>query len=294
MEKFDFNKVKMIASDLDGTLLLPSGQPSKTTIDVLNELHEQGIIIVINSGRPLSSISRSCEDIPYDWAISMNGQEILNKHTNEIITNKPLYKDDLIKIYQLSQKYHLICNLHDSNISAIIFNKHNILFGVAYNFLEKFRWIGKQKKGHKTSYYLDINNFDCQQIGKICFAGLSKDIDALAKEIKEKLPQYKSLCVSKNWLEVMDCSISKGNGLKQVLSLENINPNNCIGFGDGENDVELLQACGYSCAMKNAMSKTKEVASEIIDSNVNDGVANFLKTHVLKKFANNKIPLMYD
>ncbi len=282
MKKYDFSKVKMIASDLDGTLLLPSGQPSSLTIDVLNKLHEQGIIIVINSGRPLSSISKSCKDIPYDWAIGMNGQEILNAHNNSIITNKPLYKEDLVKIYQLSQKYHLICNMHDDNFSAIIFNKRNLLFGIIYNFLEDFRWIGKQKKGHKKSYYFDINNCDCKQIGKICFAGLSKDISALAKEIKETMPQYKSLCVSKNWLEVMDYSISKGNGLKQVLALENINSNNCIAFGDGENDIELLQACGYSCAMKNAMPNTKQAASEIIDSNVNDGVAKFLKEYILK------------
>ena len=283
MKTFDFNKVKMIVTDLDGTLFMPNGKPSAFTINILQQLHDKGIIIVINSGRPLGSIDITCKDIPYDWAIGMNGQMIKNKHTNEIIVNKALNKEDIFKIYGIAQKYHVVCNLHDDKCSIAVFSKRDILFGIAYNLLEQFRWIGKQKKGFKKAYYLDIKKCGIETIGKICFAGPKKHISRLTNELDHVFPQYKCFRVSPNWLEVLDGSISKGNGLKQVLKKENINANECIGFGDGENDIELLQACGYSCAMKNGMEKTKENANEIIEANIDDGLAHFLQEYLLKK-----------
>ena len=157
MKTFDFNKVKMIATDLDGTLFMPNGKPSAFTINILQQLHDKGIIIVINSGRPLGSIDITCKDIPYDWAIGMNGQMIKNKHTNEIIVNKALNKEDIFKIYGIAQKYHVVCNLHDDKCSIAVFSKRDILFGIAYNLLEQFRWIGKQKKGFKRIFYKKRN-----------------------------------------------------------------------------------------------------------------------------------------
>ncbi|MCI5773240.1 MAG: Cof-type HAD-IIB family hydrolase [Erysipelotrichaceae bacterium] len=283
MKNYDFSQIKMIATDLDGTLFLPTGKPSKLTIETFNQLHQQGYLIVINSGRPLGSIAKTCKDIPYDWAIGMNGQMILNAKTKQIITNKPLYASDIYQIYAIAKKYRVVCNIHDDKQSVAIFSYRNLLYGLAYNILEYFRWIGKQKKGFKKSYYLNIQKCPIKEVGKICFAGPQKQIRALIKELNQSLPQYKCLCVSSNWLEVLDHSISKGNGLKQVLMHENLSLAQVIGFGDGENDIELLEACGYSCAMGNAMPKTIQAARQQIGTNLEDGLAKFIQKYILTK-----------
>lgn len=268
--------IKLICLDLDGTLLTSSGFIDDYTLETLNNLYDKGYIIAIISGRPLKAINQITSKLKHHWDIGMNGQQIYNIAKNELKTKAMLDALDLSKIYAESSNYPLICNIHDDNQAAICFPKKFRLYAILYNFIEQFRWIGKQKRNTKKYYFNDIKDTKIKNVGKICFAGQQKYIQKLTNLLITKYPEYNCVRVGLNWLEVMDKSISKGNAINYLIDYYHLKKENVLAFGDGENDISMFEASGYSCAMANAMDSVKLKACETIGSNNKKGIGIFL------------------
>ena len=282
MKNTDIKHFKMIVSDMDGTLLRSSGHISEYTIQTLNKLYDMGYLIILNSGRPLVSILNNTKNLKFNYAIGMNGQVIYNNKTKAIKYNASLNKMDIKQLYELACDYHVVTNLHDGKNAAIVFPLKIILFALSYTLAEKFRWIANQKKSADYHIYTNIDKVPIDTIGKVCFAGQSKEISKLKDAILTNFNKYNAVCVSPNWLEVSDNKVSKGNAIKMVAKDENIYQGQIIGFGDGENDISLLEASSLKIAMANAMDSLKAKSDIIIESNNQDGVARFLEEHILK------------
>lgn len=81
------------------------------------------------------------------------------------------------------------------------------------------------------------------------------------------------------FIEFLNNSVSKGNGVEQVLNVLNIKIEQAIAFGDGDNDKEMIASVGLGCAMKNANQGLKEIANVVLEhTNNEDGVAKFLNS----------------
>lgn len=283
MNIIDIKHFKMIVTDMDGTLLRSNGHISEYTADIINKLYDMGYLIVLNSGRPLVSILNNSKNIKFHYAIGMNGQLIYNNNTKTTKYNNVLKHEDIKRLYALACNYHVVTNLHDGKTAALVFPLKNIFFALGYTFIEKFRWIANQKKSSNYRIYTNIDKVPIKTIGKVCFAGQDNQIKKLKQAVLANYDQYNAVCVSANWLEVSDISVSKGNAIRQLAKLENIDPKLIIGFGDGENDISLLEACEIKVAMNNAMDSLKKIANIIIESNNQDGVAKFLEKNILDK-----------
>ncbi|MFV0380511.1 MAG: Cof-type HAD-IIB family hydrolase [Anaerorhabdus sp.] len=268
------NKVQMIVSDLDGTLLNSRGSLTKNTIDALIKIQKTGVKLVLCTGRPFYSckdITNSLKLKEYQGAfIGLNGQYLYDYKINKSFEEKMLNYDQLKEIYKIainSGAYSMEF-YQDGKIFVLFNNKHFLSFIISI--LYSLRSLIHQSKKYKVKFIKKIP--ENIQAPKVCFLGKNTDLSKIINQISKK----KELCsylVNPNWLEILNDGISKGNTLSKLSNLCNIPLENAIAFGDGENDITMLSVVGKSFAMKNAMNSVKDKASEVIGSNSNDSVA---------------------
>ncbi len=275
--------IKLISCDLDGTLLNINGKLSEETVEVIKKLKEKNITLVANSGRPIYSIPDDLLKLPFDYVVCMNGQYIKNLKTNEVIEKKLLDKDELKFLYKLGLKNNCFSNIHYEKTTYLVTSRKQFIFAYTFNLLNKMRFVFKQRKKTKSIFSMDINKIHLKETAKICFISTYSNLKKLKKCIEslENKP-YNCFFVTKNWLEVQHSNISKGNAVIDICKIENINLQNTMAFGDGENDISMLEAVNIGVCMKNGMEETKKVADYIAPSFIENGFAKFIKEYILK------------
>jgi len=270
--------IKLVALDLDGTLLYRFSTISNYAIDVLKQLRNQGIIIVISTGRPYYAVNRIIPKECYDYISCMNGQEIIHNDSHEYLPF--LNGHQVTYLFSLLDKYKVLAECNINNQSTYFCSKkylkyNNLLSSILFIIHKIMR-----KPYYRQTYSSDYLNNDQYSFGKICFAGFKSDLKKIYQELDDS---YSTYFVNNNWLEVMSKNISKGNTLEKIMSIENIKKEECCAFGDGENDITLLNSVKYSVAMKNGSKKLKKIAYDVCDKNSNDGCAKWLDSHLLKE-----------
>ena len=128
-----------------------------------------------------------------------------------------------------------------------------------------------------------------------CDSPFSKDVNKIAllhsplrlsevlPLIRSRLkPELQALLVKPNWLEILPAGISKGTALKHIMAETGISKDEVLAFGDGENDIDMIQTAGYGIAMGNAFPNVRDAAFAVTASNNQDGIAKALK-HFLKQ-----------
>ena len=116
---------------------------------------------------------------------------------------------------------------------------------------------------------------------KLCFAGSPKTLRKFVQHVNAK--KYSAFFVSPGWLEIQTAGVSKGEALKDIAKLENIELSETAAIGDGENDISMIQAAGTGVAMGNASDEIKAVAKYHTTDNDHDGVARAIERFVLQK-----------
>ena len=273
--------IRLFATDLDGTLFSTLGSPSKYTADILKRLRAQGVIVVLSSGRPYYSLSRSVSEDLYDYASCMNGQDIYIPASRKHIRKKELSADDVNTLRSLFKRYPLIMNAATEDKSVYICSP---LMSAAYFFRDLprnvCRFLTKRPFVHRE-ISSSLKALDGKPAGKICFSGTRKMLQNYADHLDQE--RFSCYFVNSHWLEVMPAGISKGNALKEIMTMEGLTSEQCAAIGDGENDIPLLEVCGMKVAMKNAMPKLAEIADFRAGSCIEDGCAKWIEEHLLKR-----------
>lgn len=277
------SKIKMIALDLDGTLLNNKREIPEENKRILNEASQKGILIALSSGRMTESIEPTGDLLGIDCAIiAYNGAMIRTKKSDgrKIIFHKPLqakYCDMLIK-YTL--KNHFMLNLYyeDKLFSQDdkALKKYSDLYssqnGATYNFVEDIS-IFKEKDATKLILISDPSsgsNYDTR----------SRDgqYDYFNKKIGKEVNVTKT---NPEYLEFMNKEVDKGIGIKKLAEHYSINISEVIAFGDGDNDAPMLAESGIGVAMKNAGQESKKAAKIVSEwTNEEAGVAKILKKYL--------------
>lgn len=244
--------------DVDGTLLShKSRSVPQSTRDALQALRAAGIRCVVATGRQITEMMKlPVADIPFDGYITLNGQLILDEHRH-MVHGTPLtgkVKDHLVRMFTENQ------------IPALLVEKE----AVYLNFVDE-RVLAVQEA--ISSAVPPFGKYTGADIYQVC-AYLGKGDEQLLAEIA-------SDCVMTRWnLGGMDI-IAKGGGkvagIRRYLEDTGIAPDEIIAFGDGENDVEMLQFAGIGVAMGNAEEMVKQAADYITSDIDEDGIANALR-----------------
>ncbi|AXB32752.1 Cof-type HAD-IIB family hydrolase [Vibrio campbellii] len=263
---------KIVASDLDGTLLAPNHQLSAYSKETLKALHEQGYTFVFATGRhhvDVASIRRTV-GIPA-YMITSNGARVHDQNDQEMYSqNVP---EDLVQpvIDTIKTDPEILIHMYQND--DWLLNKDDEQLR---DFHEEF------------SYKLfDQDNAKIDGIAKIFFTHPAQDHEHLVTfetQLREQFGDRLNIAFSTPWcLEVMSACVSKGDALKAVAESIGLTLENTIAFGDGMNDVEMLSMAGKGLVMGTSHEKVMKALpnNEVIGSNADDAVAHYLQDHLL-------------
>lgn len=258
--------MKAVALDLDGTLLNSKKEISEENKNILKKLSENGVEILIVTGRPYPITKKIAESLEIPLTvICYNGARVMNLKTDEIIFEKVLEEKQVLKIIEFCRKNKKDLNLFQNDIW----------------YVEDLESIGTKyyKKNSRLEPTLkSFDTFDSFKMIKSIIIDENNVLEEVEKELREILGNSVYFTYSQDkYLEILNKDVNKGLTLKNVLEEKGIGMSECIAFGDAHNDLEMLELAGVGVAMGNAHEILKSRVQHITDTNDNDGVGKFLK-----------------
>lgn len=265
--------IKVVVSDLDGTLLNPQHKISDYTKSIFQELHNQNYLIVVATGRHHLDAMAIIEtlEVPV-YLVSSNGARIHSPEKEELFSFN--LNSDIVKA-ALSVDI-------DPEITVVLF-KENVW--QTNKLSEKLNAFQSELKYHPE--LVDYKTLEDFGAIKIFFAHdnhekLVKLKDAVLVNSSEHLHHAFSLPTC---LEFMDKSVDKAVAIMKVLEKEGFTAEEAVSFGDGFNDVQMLSSTGKGLIMGNAPVLLKETLPnlEVIKTNAEDGVAKYISSKILNR-----------
>nr|WP_315216000.1 Cof-type HAD-IIB family hydrolase [uncultured Flavobacterium sp.] len=259
-------KIKVVISDLDGTLLNSEHRISSYTKSIFKELHEQNYLIIVATGRHHLDAMAIIEELGFPvYLVTSNGARI-HSPTKELLFAFNLKSEAVQSVLSLEI---------DPEITTVLFKEEVWQTSKTNKKLNSF-----QKEMTYPPEVVDFDTLEDFSAIKIFFTHDNHEkLVALKERIlvdhSEEFSHAFSLPIC---LEFMDKSVDKSVAIAKILEKENFSFQEAIAFGDGFNDENMLKATGKGLIMGNAPENLKDKLShlEVIASNDNDGVAKYL------------------
>jgi Cof subfamily protein (haloacid dehalogenase superfamily) len=273
-------KYRLIAMDMDGTLLNSQKKITTYTKDVLKRASDAGVILAVCTGRLFASADYYAgllgTEVP---VIASNGAYIKDRRTNNVIYEEKLGDDKIREITAIVKSHGFCANYYTTS--------HVIAETVTLATANYLRW--NESMPEKSRIVVDIGKeieemMACyrNEIIKMVVNGKSlQDLEKLRDDIKK----VSNVTVVSSWsdnIEVMAPGVSKGNSVKLLAKHYGIEDSQVICFGDNENDISMIEYAEIGIAMGNATEDLKAAADYITDTNDNDGVAKAIEKFVLE------------
>ena len=281
-----FFMIKLIASDMDGTLLNHNHKIPKENVELINYAKNQGIEFIVATGRAyyeaLPALNK--ENINCD-VISFNGGIVYDKNGNIISITPMLPKDlyytiEILKSFDISYQLYTKNTIYTKSIETDINAYIDLIRSNGYDpDVEHLRAEAQQKLD--VGYITEVENIELYLNEKenppIKIIAISNDISKLENAAK-LLSENKSISVTSsgaNNIEIMHKNATKGEALKEIAKIYGVNLENAVAIGDNLNDQAMLDIVGYSVAMKNGNTILKEQAKYVTEkTNSEGGVAD--------------------
>ena len=249
MQTNEKKEFKLIALDMDGTLLNNQQEISTENRQAIAKAQEQGVHVVLSTGRSLLTCREYAQSLQLSsYLITVNGSEIWDE-SGELVERKLIDASSIEKMWNLTQEHKL-------------------------NF-----WAVTTDKVWRDEFPEDIASQEWLKFGY--------DIpdDALREEVLKQIAGISDFEISNSSLtnlEINALGINKAKGIMTVCERLGITMDEVIAMGDSLNDMAMIEAAGCGIAMGNAQEAVKEAADWVTDTNVNNGVAKAISHWVLK------------
>jgi len=273
-------KYRMLAMDMDGTLLTNDKKISTKTKDALKRAADMGVKLVVCTGRIFASARTYGEILGVDTPIiASNGAYIREKDRDEVIYIKPLGEENARKIVEISrgsQSFHLF------TCDTVFTEK------LVYSALNYSRWNEELPEDRQVKISIIkadqwdevIEKYKDTILKAIFYNECAEDLAALRKELSRLDVEIASAASSS--FEVMHKGVSKGNAVKTLGEYLKIPREEIICIGDNENDISMIKYAGLGIAMGNATEEAKKAADFVTLSNEEDGVAYAIEKFILE------------
>lgn len=256
--------IKIVFFDIDGTLLkLGSKELTENVRYTLKKLQENGVLICVATGRCIFGVPKF-RDVNFDIFLTYNGSYVVDKDNN-VIRNNPFSKEDVKEIYK---------NLQEMNRPASI---SGVDFLVGSKDADKDEDLVEYFSFSRVPVitYPDFDDYLEKDVYQI-MCGCRRD------DHKQMIKNTKDATVTQWWeraADIIPASSGKGKAIEEVLKYYGFKKEESIGFGDGHNDIEMLDACGVGVAMGNSLDEVKKHADEVCESVDDDGIYKYCKKH---------------
>ena len=267
----------MYVTDLDGTLLNQKDRINKKSLEIINGLVEEGMLFTYATARSLVSASVVTEGLTTKIpVIAYNGAFIFQPETGEILSREDFGREERAYATEVIRAKD-ICPLVYAFVDGV----------------ERVSWLsGRENEGIRR--YLSLRQGDRRlhpvedderlyqgEIFYFTCIGEKDELwpvyDILSNDARYRCTIQQELYRPEYFCEVMPAGATKANAIRKLKKIWNCD--RVVSFGDAVNDIPMFEISDECYAVENAVAELKAAATGIIDSNENDGVANWLKAH---------------
>jgi len=276
--------IRIIALDLDGTLLDSHKRLSAANREALAQAASKGALVVPTTGRFFGMMPPEVRDLPFvRYAITINGAQVYDRETDTAIVREEIPLETALGIMETLDRYDVIYDCYRHNWGWMTASLQAKAADYATNehylkMVREFRNPVPELKSHlrDTAFEGDVQKImlfatnRSQTVARDCLTQVTHDISA-------RFPEIKVTSSTGNNLELNISTAHKGYALRRFAEHLGLTLDNCMAFGDGMNDFTMVEAAGLGVAMANAEDEVKRVAGHVTASNDEDGVAVALR-----------------
>ena len=272
-------EIKVIATDMDGTLLDPRGQLDLPRLEkILNELDQRGVRFVIATGNEIHRMRQLLGHLAERVVLVVaNGARIFED--NELLQAQTWDEDIVDKA--LAHFKGRECQVQ---FVVTAMNGGFVKEGTVFTELDKFMTPEMIEKLYQRMNFVD--EFDSSLFGGVLKMSMVVGEERSSSVLQEVnyLFDGRVRAVSSGYgcIDILQDGIHKAWGLEELLKCWDLKPEQIMAFGDSENDIEMLEMAGISYAMENAEERVKEIATEVAPANSQAGVYQVLENWLEK------------
>ncbi len=266
-------KYKMLAVDVDGTLLTSEDKITERTKNAIRLAEEKGIVFVISSGRPVHAVLPIIaqlglkKDHPF---ISYNGAMAVKDSSGEILYQEVLSPENSLDIFRFGTEY---------DTTVMVWSKGELFTNKMNERAHKYSAFTKTK----LNLIEDSEQFFKVGATKVLWYDDVDLINRYSEELKTKVGKGVSFYTSKPfYLEFVNSNISKAVALERLGEYTGIKRENIMAIGDGWNDLDMIKFAGFGVAMGNSHNEVRDSADFVTLSNDEDGVAFAIEKFILE------------
>lgn len=274
------SKIKLVAMDLDNTLLDSDKQISKHTEEVLKEAIRQGVYIVPATGRIFKAIPEFLRNIPgVRYALCCNGATVYDQKEDKIIYTNHLSKETVFSLFDILEKHHCTHDIYQNGQGYMErrYYDHLSEYGVsghAFKLVRDTRLPVEDLRKHIEEHPLGIEKIN------IFFDDLEEREVARQELIEKNIASVSSSLW--NNIELNQFGCDKGDGLSHLAEQIGLSMDEVMACGDAGNDTMMIKAAGIGVVMENGQPDLKEIADFVTKTNDEDGVAYAIEKLVLE------------
>lgn len=270
--------IRLIATDLDDTLLNAEKHISERNRQALERAAEKGILFVPATGRIFRAIPEEVRSLPFlRYAITVNGSGVYDCAQDETIFQAEIPCERAVEICRFMRQAG---SMFDCYVNGRGYMEQYYYDRIDTYCLAPYRPMIRETRTPVPDLEAFIRQTGDVQKMQMFFVDMELRAKVM-KELAETFPDAAVTSSMRNNLELNIKAANKGNALQVLCERLGIDISQTVAFGDGGNDVTMLQAAGIGVAMENACEEAKEAADRITLSNVEDGFAVFLEKYVL-------------
>lgn len=259
MKQKSVSELKMVITDLDGTLLQNDHSISKDDLATLKLLGEIGICRVAATGRNLFKVRKALKPSdPFDFVICSSGAGIIDWQKQEIIRGI-----DLSEILTTRIVEYLIEKKHNFKVSEIFPDNHNFFWWKDHDCPEIKRYIDVHSQMGNAEEIVPGGIYNSSQV-LLFFERAGGEFEKVKKEILEKFSELSIIRTTSPlddkwlWMEIFPKGISKAHGIAEICHLKGIKRRETLGIGNDYNDLEMLNFTHLSYVVHNSPDELKE------------------------------------
>lgn len=269
-------KYKLIALDMDGTLLNSKKEISPKNMEMIQKAFEKGKHVVLSTGRCVAELQQYIDMMPnLRYLICMSGAMIYDLKDEKVIYSMAIPAPAMEKIKSIEAEKDVMLILQSG---ACILNGKNLERLDKFNMGEYRELLGTVST--KTDDIFEYVEKNRQVIGKVNICHTSvKDMEETKKELSDYGLEFNF--ANEKSLEISPENITKGTGIIRLCEHLGIDIEETIAVGDAENDMDGLKKAGLGVAMGNALDDVKAVADVITRDCDNDGCADVIEKYLI-------------
>lgn len=266
-------KIKLVASDLDGTLLTSDKTITERLKTAIKAITDKGIYFVPATGRVYDAVPEDVKALPVKYVITSNGARVYDPALKKDIVQNYILSEDVDFIFDTVRGLHVIIEIFMDNKAYIDENAYRNLS--SYNLTDGHsRYILETRIPINIDELLKTRKAELENIN-IIFADPETRL-----AVMKKLKNYGKASVttsSPNNVEITSLTATKGNALKEICLRLGINKENVLALGDSDNDLDMIVFAGCGVAMANASDHVKDASDRITYSCDENGAALILE-----------------